>query len=267
MSGWARTLLVWGVAAGGWAAAAAPDATQLLSQSIAADEENRKKSVYWLYHEAIVARLLEKDRVRQQSETTYEVLFLEGQPYFRLTTRNGQPLSKAEEDAEEARMQRVAAERRAAPNHIVVSERPRLAILYRVVPETHHVTLAGSEVIDGRDTWRIVAKPKRALAVREARVMETRAVELTIWLDKQSLMRVKQEAVATRNAGRFRKGDRVTHWFQPHPEAGGAKPTWLVSRITFRRPLGKDDVSEVDQLYSNYRRFVADSRISPDTQD
>ncbi|HBY59476.1 MAG TPA: hypothetical protein DEH78_06610 [Solibacterales bacterium] len=245
----------------GWA----QDAGDLVARSIAAEEDNRRRAISWLYREAVISRFFEKDRLRRRTETNYEVLFVEGQPYYRMTGRDGRPLAGAEKEEEDARMQRVAEERRANPNKIVVSDRPRLAILYRVVPETHEVTLAGSEVVEGRDAWRLVAKPRRSLAPRETRVLETRAVDLLIWVDKASLMRVKQEAVALRNAGRFRKGDRVTHSFEPHAD-GGEAPTWLVKRITLRRPFGKNERIEVDQVYSEYRRFAADSRITIEPQ-
>ena len=107
----------------------------------------------------------------------YEWIFLEGEPFRRMVSRNGKPLKgkHAREEAERLRM--TAAERRAAngkPNPRIISFGNLSDGV--ILTEMDHIE-SGEETIEGRKTWVIRAEPKPG--------RESIAYRLTFWIDQE----------------------------------------------------------------------------------
>ncbi|MGE7090535.1 LolA family protein [Lysinibacillus sp. NPDC048646] len=69
------------------------------------------------------------------------------------------------------------------------SPRDQAEILFKMMKDTHDITVAGEEKIAGRDTYRIVAKSKKA---------DTLLGDMEVWIDKKTWLTLK---TTTNNAG------------------------------------------------------------------
>ncbi len=240
--------------------AAAPNALDLLRRSEEAEFKNRAEAVSYLYSEDITHRFLVDGRVVDSTSQRFEVIFLGREPYFRLVARDGLPLDAQQSAAEDRRMQRVAADRAAGRiGGASPSERPRVTIPYEILPETHTPRLLGEDSIDGFGVWVLELLPKKGYG-RDLRERETRALKIKLWLDKNSLLRVRQDAAVIRRAGRLERGARISSRFAPQPDG-----VWLVERILFTTPVGDGyGARQTEQIYSSYRKFRADSKVVTD---
>jgi hypothetical protein len=241
------------------------DPVDLVKQSIEAERANRAKAASYLYTEDITRTLVDGDQVLEKNAQRYEVIFLAGEPYYRLVGRDGSPLSPEEEDEERRRMETVAADRRAGRLPFASpAERPRVSIVYHILPEFHQIRLVGAESMQGRDTWKVEASPHRSSNSGGLNDKETRAMRVTIWIDKETFLRVRQDAEVTKKVGRLDKGSSLSYRFAPQPDG-----VWLVREIIYRTPLGKskdgERYRETDQVYSNYHKFQAESNLVPGT--
>jgi|HigsolmetaAR201D_1030396.scaffolds.fasta_scaffold06724_3 hypothetical protein len=247
------------------AAAALPgdqDPMALLERSISRDSENRQRSSSYLYSEDVTQRVLtESGTAVETSSASYEVIYLENQPYYKLTGRNGSPLSPSEQEAEERRMEAVAAERRSlGQTSAASSERPRITVRYSRIPDLHKVRYLGEEKVSGYDTYVLEAYPKSRRRPTDLGDLETHAMRIRLWLEKESLLRVKMEVEVLRDAGRLRKGSKVWYWYAQQQDS-----VWLVQKIVLRRPFkgpGQARWAETEQVYSRYRKFQAESKVT-----
>lgn len=247
------------------AAAALPgdlDPMSLLERGIRSDFENRQRSASYLYREDVTQRALTGSGTAvETSSASYEVIYLENQPYYKLTGRNGSPLSPSEQEEEQRRMEAVAAERRSLGGTFAASaERPRITVRYSRIPDLHQVRYLGEEKVGGYDTYVLEAYPKSKVRLTDLGDLETHAMRVRLWLEKESLLRVKMEGEVLRDAGRLRKGSRVWYWYAPQQDS-----VWLVQKIVLRRPLkgpGPALWAETEQVYSRYRKFQAESKVT-----
>lgn len=263
-SAWTATAatLVFVLAAG---AADPPDPADLVRRSLKAEEENRARASSYLYTEDITRRLVEGERVVESGSQRYEVIFLAREPYFRLVGRNGGPLLPEEEEEERRRLDAVAADRQAGVHQFSSpAERPRVSIVYRILPEFHEIRLLGSEKVAGRETWVLEAVPRRKSNSGGLNDKETRQMRVKIWLDQETLLRVRQDAEVVKKVGRLDKGAWLSYRFDAQSDG-----VWLVRQIIYRTPLeaskGVPRYREVDQVYSNYHKFQAESSLVPAT--
>lgn len=242
-----------------------PDPLELLRRSIQAEEANRARAASYLYTEDITRTAVVGEQVVESSSQRYEVIYLAGEPYFRLVGRDGKPLTPEEEEQERRRMELVAADRRAGRGQFTSpAERPRISVVYRILPESHEIRYLGTATMGGCQTWVLEAIPKKRSGRGGLNEMETRGLRVKLWIDQETLLRVRQDAEAVRNVGRLERGATLSYRYAPQADG-----IWLVRQIIFRTPDGKSKGLEryrvTDQSYSSYHKFQAESVLTPDT--
>lgn len=235
----ARSFIVatWVLQAVVWPASIDPQ--QALEQSIDAERENLKRAAAWVFDEKITYTQISNSGKRKETGSVeYEVIALEGRPYYKLVKRNGKKLGKKEREEEEERMERVALERRAG---FVRSDRPRLSIPFSELAE-EHVAVWDDEVLR--------TSPRLPGLRRISDLITTEQ-----WLDPQTMLRRKAVVHFLEAEGTNPENTAITFEFKAMPDG-----TSLAHRIFYRRPYG-EGWHETEQIYSNYRKFDAVSTI------
>ena len=246
--------------------AAGPDPIDLLRRSVQAEEDNLARAASYLYTEDVTHSTVEGDLVLHTESQRYEVIFLGGKPYFRLKSRDGLPLPPDEEAAEKARMDAVANDRRASLfGSSSPAERPRISVVYRILLDSHEVRLIGEDTLQGRAVWILEAIPKRKDGPGGLNEKETRALRVKVWIDQDTLLRVRLDAEAVRSAGRLDRGAQLSYRFARQTDG-----VWLVQQIIYRVPEGRSKAGqryhETDQSYSNYHKFQVESSLQSPSQ-
>lgn len=243
--------------------AADPDPLDLLRRSIQAEEVNRARASSYLYTEDITRTVVVGEQVVESASQRYEVIYLAGEPYFRLVGRDGKALTRDEEEQERQRMELVAADRRAGRGQFTSpAERPRISVVYRILPESHEIRYLGGEKVGDRQTWVLEAAVKKRSGHGGLNEMETRGMRVKLWIDQETLLRVQQSAIAERKVGRLERGASLSYRYAPQADG-----IWLVRQIVYRTPDGRSKglprYRETDQTYSNYHKFQVESVVTP----
>lgn len=240
---------------------AAPGITveTLVSKWLAAEIENEKRAAQYVYDERIVHWTVAPDgRRRRDRVDDYEVMSLEGFPYYRLVRRNGQPLTPAEVKAEKDRMDRAIAERRAESGRRQgPSERRRVGIPFREIPARHRVEILGE---DSLDEVPVVVLSSRPLLLSDSSTIDS--VQVKMWIDPITGLRIRTEVEYLLPFGSQPIGTTITYRTRTMPDG-----TVLTASIQNRRPnriAGKAAGWITEQEYSNYRKFEAISTVRPD---
>lgn len=233
-------------------AASAQDVGELLFRSVEAERANRRAMAMYLFREDVRQRHFDpRGGVAGNRWMTYDVLMLEGRPYHRRVAIDGRPLPPEEEAQEQQRMEQVAAERRRNPSLRSPADRARRVVPYDQLSRLLRVRTGGEETADGRPCWLVLGSPKRGAEPRtrdEERLAESR---VKVWIDKTTLHRVRMEVQGPQD-------QRTT--FEYAQQDGDI---WLIKRITARERQGRTLI-ETEQVYSDYRRFSAESSIRID---
>jgi hypothetical protein len=241
--------------------AAPPDAAALLQRVADAARTNRREAAPFVYIETI--RTSEYDasnRLLDQLERTFEVTFLEGEPYHRLIGENGAQLSPALTGEEEARLREVEAFRKKTPfearrRHYADAERQRLKLDLELLPSSHRASLAGEIVYQNRPTWLLDVQPTR-LRKPKYRGEWAKIVSGRLWVDQATCYPVHAELDQNIEWGGLPAGSH-TSWDWIRLESA-----WLISRIdnTAVYKRGKTTVTRRTlQTYSHYQRFRTSS--------
>ena len=132
---------------------------------------------------------------------TYQVLMIDGSPYYRLIAVNDQPLSPAEQAREGEKLERVIAKRadeserqRAKRLAQYQEERNRMFVLMHAMAEAFDFKLAGEERLEDRDVYVFEATPRPEYqpVSRETKLLT--GMKGTLWIDKDKYQWVKVEA-------------------------------------------------------------------------
>jgi hypothetical protein len=244
-------------------ASAPPDAATLLQRSIEAERTNRDRAYSYVWQEQIVHRTFSPPgRLAERTSSAYEVLILEGEPYHRLVSRNGEPLSEAEEAGEREKMQQVAEFRRKTPmeerrKRWIAAEGQRLTFTYGLLTRHFRLAVNGEEELGGRRTWILQATPDNAPKPRN-RKQWVYVLACKLWIDQETLLPIRMELTQTKDWENIPAGTQTDIRFTLVDDV------WLASRIYSRQQLeraGVGQVQETEQTYSNFRKFAADSVI------
>lgn len=238
------------------------DAADLLRRSIAADRENSRHAANYLFREDIIYRRRNPDgQAEAERSRTYEVIYLVDGPYYRLVARNGLPLPPEDEAAEVAKMDREAETRRRDPGMRSENLNPRkdrFSVPYAKLAEFHKVRFQGEETVSGRPTYVLVAEPRSRSEVSSDLDRYVRTMRVRVWIDRETLVRLRMRAEAVRKSPWLPKGHIIQYDY-----GLVNNEIWLIHRIQLRVPLKqpKGSWQETDQRYSNYRKFQSDSRM------
>jgi hypothetical protein len=255
-------------------ASGSPDLKQLLADSLRAIEHNRKLSENYTWQETRILRRLDKDgAVKHQASKTYDVILIDGEEHDRLILEDGAPLSPEEERKEQRKVEKAIAERQSESPaqrerrlRKLQQEREKEERLRQAIPDAFRFELLGEEYVDGREAWKLYAVPNPSFQPfnRESRMLTK--LKGTIWIDKQTLhwLRAEVETLDTISFGlllaRVDKGSTMI--FDQLMVNG---EVWMPRRVEVnfdaRLALVKKFHIRTEVLYSEYKKFSADSRV------
>ena len=178
------------IAAAGVAAAGENDARNIVAQSIANYERD--------YHAALKYHYMQRDVEKTdggQKVTISQVTVVEGMPFEKVLSRNGQPLSPAEQRKEEEKYRKFVAERatpQAQQKKIAEYENARRFL--REVPDAFDFELLPEETVNGRPNYVIRCTPKPGYVAKDAKAKMFSKINATLWVDKQDMRWTKARA-------------------------------------------------------------------------
>ncbi len=233
----------------------------IIRKSVAATEADWKAAPRYAFLEHDI--ISKKDR--SKTAKTYEVLMIDGSPYNKMTAIDGHPLSKAEQQAEDGKLQQEISKR----NHESPRERARRiakyqkertqdvammlemgdAFAYRLVAETK---------LDGHDVYEFEATPKPGYVpkTRETKVLV--GMRGTLWVDKATYQWVKVQAEVIRPVSFYgflaKVGPGTSFLLEQEPVAPNV---WMPKHFAVKvraSALGFiNEDSTDDETYRNYR--------------
>jgi hypothetical protein len=234
------------------------DPGALVQRMASAEKQNRRDAAFFVYREDIRASIAKSNQpARPANWVTYEVAFLEGEPYHRVVARNGKPLTPPEQEAEDNRFQQVSEYRRDTPTeerrrrHFAAEEN-RYKIDTEIVVRHHDATLVGADTIRGRAVWLVSTYPRRDAPKPKRRSEWSLCQKYTYWIDQKTHLPLRIEAEQLYDFDGTKKGtfSRV--------ETVEVEGVLLPERIlsTTRRKPGRGQSAQItDQSYSAYKRF------------
>lgn len=215
----------------------AQDPRALLDQALQTKKELYFRVKDYLGREDIRYYRTELPGSRKQTDwNTFDVFVVDGRRVFRLIARNGKPIKPTD---------------RLPTNN-------RIAFRVEDIPQNHSLTLKGEATLLGRKCWVLEATLDPASPDNVSREAGMSASDATLWIDQQTHFLLKEESRLRRRWNGFPEGAVVTHEALLHHDLP------LSGRIHLQRqiPRGKNQtLLETEQIYSNYRRFGAQSAI------
>jgi hypothetical protein len=256
------------------AAAAQPDAHEIVRRSVAASDENWRIARNYTFLQRTEERQIDSDgRVKSKEVKTYDVTLLGGSPYLRLLERDDHPLPAVEEKKEKAKLEKSIAERmketpdqrrRRIEDYDQRRERQREAM--REVAEAFDFRNIGEGVVDGREVWIVEASPRAGYQPRSRDVKILPHVRGKLWIDQRSYHWVKLEAEVIHPVSwglflvRLEPGARIRF-----DETRVNDEVWLPQHIwvaaSARLGVFKKLRVQEDTTYKNFRKFQTDSRL------
>lgn len=235
-----------------------------------AEQTNRHLAARFVYHEEIRYVETRNDgRARVERRTGYEVTILEGEPYHRLVSVDGEPLSEAEQKAEEKRYREVERYRRKTPmeerrRRYFAAEEQRYRFDAALVARYHELTLASEETVAGRRCWIVETRPKSGAPKPMRRSQWSLAQAFRYAIDQETLFPVRIEA---RQLFAFDGWDAGSQTTYENTQMDGV---WLTARVTsdgHGRRGGVKARFRTEQIYSDYQRFQSESVIVFEDQE
>jgi hypothetical protein len=212
-------------------------------------------------------------KIRTQKDETWDVIPLEGSPYKRLVSRDGHPLSAAEQQLEEQKLQAAAEERhnetteqreRRLEEYRHRQERQRQPL--RELPDAFNFTLLSEENLDGRPVYLIEAVPKPDYKPKSSYTAFFPKVKLRVWIDKADLQatRIEIEPTDTISFGgfvlRLDKGSRIVI-----EQTRMDGQLWVPRRVSVLAEghimLLKNLNREMEYDFTDYKKFQVDSHV------
>jgi hypothetical protein len=239
---------------------AQPNAPEIVRRSIAAQTADWKAAPGYSF--------VERDTVAKGgggSSKTYEVLMIEGSPYNKLVTVGGRPLSAAQLAAEDQKLQQEMARRKQEPpsaraKRVAKYERERQQdhAMMMEMGEGFSYKLAGSEQVNGHDTWVLEATPKPGYQPKTRDTKVLTGMKGRLWVDKEQYHWVKVEAEVFKPVsfyGFFAKVGPGTRFVLENEPVGGG--IWLPRHFAVKvnaTALGFiNHDSSTDETYRDYQ--------------
>jgi hypothetical protein len=192
---------------------------------------------------------------------TYEIIFLEGAPYPKHVFHNEKPLSEKEQKAEDKKFADVARARREQKDKRgLFSPSFHFELPLDQLATDFNTTSDGAAELDGLNNLVFTALPKSEdpAALKQA-AHDGTAWEMKFWVDEHDGIFRKIEGKAIAEGMRYEKDTIVTYeWKKVNGEA------WLPVRFWFKgkvRYLMRDIPAEAEQIYSDYKKFHADTKV------
>jgi hypothetical protein len=173
-----------------------PDAREIVRRSVAAQTADWNAAPNYSF--------VERDTVAKHgaaTSKTYEVLMIEGSQYNKLIAAGGRPLLHGEQADEDRKLQQeIQRRKRESPSararRVAKYERERQQdhAMMLEMGEGFSFKLAGSEKVDGHDTWVLDATPKPGYQPKTRDTKVLTGMKGKLWVDKEQYHWVKVEA-------------------------------------------------------------------------
>ena len=254
-------------------AAAAQDPRALIEKSLQRERRDDELARQYAYLETSTEQEWKNgQRTRQQTET-HEIMSLYGQPYRRLVAKDGKPLSAAEQKKEQAKLDKLAAERaKETPAQTekrvarYAEERRRQRAFLQEIPRAYSFQMAGETRLNGRDVWMIDGTPLPDYRSRDSRAKMLNKFKGRFFVAKEdgTLLRLEAEAIESVSFGlvlaRLEKGARFSL-----EKTRVNNELWMPMRIKVdfdaRLALLKKIKVDVQIDYSDFRKFQSESKM------
>ena len=252
----------------------AQDAREIVRRAVELDKNNGDNWRNFTYVQRQVDKQFESSgKVKSQADRTWDVTFQEGSPYRRLIARNGIPLTPQEQQAEDEKMQWNIAERRKESKE----QRERRTAEWRKrldrqreplneVPDAFDFQLVREEPIKGAEAWVIDGRPKPGYKPKSTAASVLQKMKTRFWISKRDYHWIKLDAntLDTFTYGAFLlrigKGAHIT-MEQARVNGDVWLPTHIALAGSARILLVKGVRAQLDITYSDYKKFVVDSRV------
>ena len=192
-------------AGSGNSAEALANPAAIIRQAVTVNNRDWQAQLDYSYNERDIKSKLDSDgQIQGRQSKTYQMLMIDGSPYQRVLEVNGEPIPRAQRQAEEQKLNNEVQHRR---NESASQRRSRIAAYQSTRAEEHLLMqqmavafdfrLLGEEQINGTPCYRLAATPKPDYnpPVEKARVLL--GMRGQMWIDKQHFHWVKVKAEVT----------------------------------------------------------------------
>jgi hypothetical protein len=254
--------------------AAGPDAREIIRKSAVVDAENDRRAQEYTMVEKTTERVFDSSgKVKTANSQTSDILNLGGFRYHRQIEKDGKPLSPEEDRKAREELDRKIAERKnqtdAQRQRDLAEHQKRRAearSFLKEVPDAFDFQLLREETIDNRRVWVIRAEPNPSYHPHQTKAKILQKFHCTTWIDQTDYQWVKAdcESLDTVSLGlflaRLNKGAHVVF-----EQTRVNDEVWLLKRMKVnydvRLALLKHQAGEFEQVQSNFRKFLTDSKI------
>lgn len=189
----------------------------------------------------------------------FEIVMLEGAPYYRHIEHDGKPLSSREKEKEDQKMKDIAKARRVGNRKAgLYPHGLSIALPIGDLPKSFGLKAAGEVVLNGRKTYVIEASPSAELIVAPGDSL-AKVIQMRLWIDEQDLEFAKVRAEVVRTGTRYGVGAVIeTDYEKVRDEV------WLRKRFHFKGDVADGShmvPAEAEQICSEFRKFSSSSEI------
>ena len=239
------------------------------------DLENNKRLRDYTYVERVERRKLDgQGRVKKVESTTLDVLDIYGELVFKRIAKDDKPLSEADAKKEDDKIQRIIDKRK---NESESDRRKRMEKEEKAreedrkfvleIADAFNFHLAGSEVVDGFDTWVLDAEPRPGYEPRQRGSRMLTKFKGRVWINKADAQMVKVDmtAIDTLSFGwllaRVHPG---THIILEQAKINDEVwlPKHLTAHVDARVALFKNLDEDVDVVYRDYKKFRTQTKVT-----
>jgi hypothetical protein len=259
------------------AAAWAQDPRELVRRSISQDQLDWVRMQDYTWQARSVERHFNSQgKVESTRRESWETLILDGQPHRRMLARDGKPLSPAEQQYEQRKLDEAArklsaetpAEKRQRLEEAEKRRQREFAFLSEI-PDLFDLRLEGESTVDGRPVWVVSGAPRPGAEPKSRDAKVLLKVRGRMWIDKASYQWAKVEAETTNTISwglflaRLNPGAKLTfEQTEVNSEIWLPKRLFMIGsgRLGLIKRLSQDE--QID--WSDYRKFTVDSKVMTD---
>ena len=254
----------------------AQDARAIVRKSVELDQANWRRARDYTWTVQLAERQLDSaGQVKAEKKEAWETTILYGEPHRKYTLRNNKPLSAQESQQQQEKLDKEVAklrdetprqkERRLADEE---KQRQKAREFLLEIPDAYDLRVLHEDSVDGRPVWVISATPKPGYQPKRSDAKDLLKIKGTLWIDKAEYqwVRVEAETIGTLSWGffiaRINPGAKLVF-----EQARVNDEIWLPKRQVVSgtgRLLGKKIATQVEVVWSNFRKFSVESNIIVD---
>ena len=248
----------------------------LIAKAAENDVQNDLKSMNYTYVSRSEQRFLDgQGRLQKTESETSEIMVLYGEQVERRIAKDDKPLSPKDAAKEEEKIQKVMQKReheseddRKKRLEKEQKQREENREFVREVADAYDFRFVGLEPVEGRDAYVIDAEPRPGFQPHTKDAKYLPKFRFRVWIDQadQQLVKLQAEAIDTVSWGlflaRIHKGTRfMLEQTRVNDEVW--LPRHITATLDARLALFKSLHMDLDVNYKDYKKFRADTKITP----